>query len=145
MPFIKVFLHFVWTTKNQNPILVNKNTRERLWQHIRENAVRKNIQILEIGGHINHCHCLISLNKDQAICQVVQLLKGESSYWMNKSGLISQHFEWQEDYYVEAIPSEAIPNVINYIQLQEEHHRNQTFQEEVKQFLVEYHRYVHFK
>ncbi len=119
-------------------MLSNKSARDQLWQHIMENSKRKNIHILEIGGHHDHCHCLVSLNKDQTISKIVQLLKGESSFWINRSGLITQHFDWQDEYYVESIPYDSISRVVNYIQLQEEHHRKDTFQEEVERFLNEF-------
>ena len=145
MPTIKVHLHFVWTTKNRNPLLSKQSIRDQLWQHIRENAKNKNIHILEVGGHCDHCHCLISLNKDQTISKIGQLLKGESSFWINRSGLITDYFEWQDEYYVESTSIDSIPSVINYIQLQEEHHRKYTFEEEVEKFFIEYYKELRAK
>lgn len=38
MPFIKVYIHFVWSTKNRVPYLDSKELRLKVWNHIRENA-----------------------------------------------------------------------------------------------------------
>lgn len=55
-----------------------------MWEHIRANARQKGIFIDFINGHEDHCHCLISLGPDQTIQKTMQLIKGESSFWMNK-------------------------------------------------------------
>jgi REP element-mobilizing transposase RayT len=84
MPFIKVYIHFVWSTKNREPFLKTKEIRQKMWEHIRANARQKGIFIDFINGHEDHCHCLISLGLDQTIQKTMQLIKGESSFWMNK-------------------------------------------------------------
>ena len=87
MPLIKVYIHFVWTTKNKEPILNSTDLRQQVWQHIRENARIKGIFIDFINGWVDHCHCLISLGVGQSMSEVMQLIKGESSFWINKQKL----------------------------------------------------------
>jgi hypothetical protein len=43
-------------------------------------------------------HCLISLGIEQTIEKVIQLIKGESSHWINKTGLCKTKFGWQDEY-----------------------------------------------
>ncbi len=43
MPYIKVFIHYVWTTKGRQPFLSTKDIRETVWMHIKENAKHKGI------------------------------------------------------------------------------------------------------
>jgi hypothetical protein len=43
MPFIKVYIHFVWSTKNRVPLLNSKEIRQKVWNHIKENAHKKGI------------------------------------------------------------------------------------------------------
>ena len=53
----------------------------------------------------------------------MQLIKGESAYWINKHGLTKEKFEWQDEYFATSV-SESNPNKIrNYIKNQEEHHK----------------------
>jgi hypothetical protein len=80
MPFIKIWIHVVWSTKNRVPSLL-KTTRQKIFQHIKDNGKLKNIHVDFVNGHIDHVHCLISLKATQDIATIVQLLKGESSYW----------------------------------------------------------------
>ena len=107
MPFIKVYIHFVWSTKNRNPFLKTFEIREAMWQHIKQNAVKKDIFIDFIGGYTDHCHCLISLGSDQTISKTMQLIKGESANWFNKQQFIEEKFQWQDKYFAVSV-SESI-------------------------------------
>jgi len=145
MPFIKVYIHFVWSTKNRYPFLKTKEMRLKVWSHIRENAKEKGIFIDFINGYNDHCHCLVSLGVDQTIQKVMQLLKGESSFWINKQGLLAdlpsaeiEKFEWQDEYFAVSVSESMLDIVRNYIKNQEEHHSKKTFQEEYDEFISKY-------
>jgi len=134
MPFIKTYIHFVWSTKNHKPLLHTYKLRSQVWAHIRENARKKEIFIDFINGYSNHCHCLISLGAEQTMSNVMKLLKGESSYWINKNKLCKTKFEWQDEYYAVSVSESGIKRVRNYIKNQEEHHRVRTYKEEEVDF-----------
>ena len=83
MSYIKVYVHYVWSTKDRYPFL-NDSIRPQLFAHIRENAKKKNIYIDFINGYTDHVHVLVSLNDDLSIGKIAQLIKGESSHWINQ-------------------------------------------------------------
>jgi REP element-mobilizing transposase RayT len=138
MPFIKVYIHFVWSTKNRIPYLNSIELRQKVWRHMRENAKEKGIFIDFINGYSDHCHCLISLGADQSIQKIMQLIKGESSFWINKNGLTKSKFEWQDEYFAVSVSESIIDKVRSYIKNQEEHHSKKTFQEEYDEFMSKY-------
>ncbi|MFV7235783.1 IS200/IS605 family transposase [uncultured Flavobacterium sp.] len=144
MSFIKVYIHFVWSTKNRAPFLTTPEIRKTVWNHIRKNAKEKGIHIDFINGYKDHCHCLISLGVDQTIQKVMQLIKGESSFWINKQNLILDKFEWQDEYFAVSIGESVLDRVRNYIKNQEQHHSKKTFQEEYDEFIIKYgfHKYA---
>ncbi len=138
MPFVKVYIHFVWSTKNRKPFLDSKELRMKVWSHIRENAKEKGIFIDFVNGYCDHCHCLISLGIDQTIQKIMQLIKGESSFWINKQRLTREKFEWQDEYYAVSVSESIIDKVRDYIKYQEEHHSKKTYQEEYDDFISKY-------
>ena len=73
-----------------------------------------------------------------SISKTLQLIKGESSYWINKSGLLTRKFEWQDDCWAVSVSKSHEDQVREYIDNQEEHHRRVTFKEEVEQFMEKY-------
>jgi len=66
------------------------------------------------------------------------MIKGESSYWINKTGLLSEKsgvhdpakFECQEEYYAVLVSESILENLRRHIKNQEEHHRKKTNVEE---------------
>lgn len=138
MPFVQVYIHFVWSTKNREPFLDSPELRSKVWQHIRENAKEKGIYIDFINGYNDHCHCLVSIGIDQTIKKIMQLIKGESSFWINKHGLTKQKFEWQDEYFAVSVSESILDKVRDYIKNQEEHHKNKAFQQEYDEFISKY-------
>ena len=67
------------------------------------------------------------------------LIKGESSFWVNKQKLIKTHFEWQDEYIALSVGYSAIDKVRSYILNQDEHHKKETFTEEYEEFLNAHH------
>ena len=138
MPHIKVYIHFVWSTKNRVPYLATKALRKQVWQHILDNAREKGIFIDFINGYQEHCHCLISLGADQTLSGLMQLIKGESSYWINRQKFTREKFEWQDEYFAVSVSESKIDIVRNYIKNQEEHHRHKTFADEYDEMIEKY-------
>ncbi|WP_202702907.1 IS200/IS605 family transposase [Flavobacterium sp. UGB4466] len=138
MPFVKIYIHFVWSTKNRFPYLNSLELREKVWNHIRNNSKEKGIYIDSINGYSDHCHCLISLGADQNIQKIMQLVKGESSYWINKNKLTKEKFEWQDEYFAVSVSESSVDRVRNYIKNQEIHHKKKAFQEEYDEFISKF-------
>ena len=67
-----------------------------------------------------------------------QLIKGESSHWINKNNFITNKFEWQDEYIAVSIGHSQVNRVRDYIKNQEEHNRKKTFQEEYEEFIEKY-------
>ena len=137
MSFVKIWVHIVFATKNREPLL-HKNFRYNLYNHIIQNCKEKDIFLQTINGYTDHIHCLISLGKDQSISKITQLIKGESSFWINKNNLIEGKFAWQDDYFAVSVSESQVETVINYIKNQEQHHSKKSFNEEVEEFMIRY-------
>ena len=137
MPFVRIWIHLIWSTKNRQPHLP-KELRSRVFTHIRENARDKGIHLDSINGHIDHVHTLVSLKSDQTIAKVAQLLKGESSNWVNRNELSKVKFEWQDEYIAVSVSESMVEKVREYIKNQETHHRRNGFGEEYQEFIKKY-------
>ena len=137
MPYISVWIHYVWSTKNRVPLL-NKNIRWDVFKHIKENSIKKDIFLDCVNGYDDHIHCLVSLSSDQTISKVAQLIKGESSFWINKEKIIRSHFEWQDEYFAASVSYSQLDRVRAYIYNQENHHKKVTFPQEYDELMRKY-------
>ena len=137
MGYVKIWVHLVWTTKDREPSL-SKEIRKILFDHIRKNARTKGIYLDFINGYLEHVHCLISLKSGQNIDKIMMLLKGESSFWINRQKIIQKKFELQDEYFAVSVSESAVNRIRDYIKNQEEHHRKRSFQEEYNEFMRKY-------
>ncbi len=137
MPYVRIWIHCVWGTKKRISFLSVDNKWDIL-THIKENAKIKDIYIDFINGDKEHIHCIISLKADETLSKTIQLIKGESSFWINKNGLSKGKFEWADEYFAVSVSESQLPKVREYIKNQEEHHRRKTWEEECEEFMQKY-------
>lgn len=114
---------------------MSKFNKDALCCHIREYATGKNIHLLNINGWLDHLHALISLSTDQNVATVMNLIKGESSYWANRNLFWAEHFGWQDDYFAVSVSRSHEERVYRYIENQEKHHRRKTYLDEYYEFI----------
>jgi putative transposase len=86
----------------------------------------------------DHTHALIDLPTNLTIEQVIQLLKGSSSHWINQNHLVKGRFAWGRGYGAFSVSHSDVRKVANYIARQEEHHRKRSFAEEYEIFVERY-------
>jgi putative transposase len=134
MSWVCIWVHAVFCTKNREPFLQTSSLRKQFFEHIRQNANQKQIWLDSINGYQEHVHCLISLGRDQCVSQIMHCIKGESSYWINKSKLIADHFMWQDDYWAVGVSASHLNSTRLYILNQEKHHSGASFQNELNDF-----------
>jgi REP element-mobilizing transposase RayT len=134
MPYCNLLIHAIWATKNRTPI-ITKSLKPVLLKHLKENSIKKGIFIDSMNCMPDHIHMLVSLGKDQSVADVIHLLKGESSHWINKEKLTNAKFEWQEEYIALSVSQSVADKVRMYIEKQEEHHKKKTFTQEYDEFI----------
>ncbi len=105
-----------------------------LLHHIKDNSIKKGIFIDTLNCVSDHIHLLVSLGTEQTIAKTAMLIKGESSFWVNKQKLIKSKFEWQDEYIALSVSYSAINKVRAYISNQETHHKKKLLLQNTKNF-----------
>jgi REP element-mobilizing transposase RayT len=67
--------------------------------------------------------------------KLMQLIKGESSFWINKNKLCKTKFAWQDEYFAVSVSETNMESVRKYIANQEEHHTSSSFEDEFNGFM----------
>jgi len=137
MSFVRIWIHSVRSTKNRKPYLQNE-IRQQVFDHIIKNAKQKDILIEIVGGYVDHIHILFRLTNDQTPSKVIQLIKGESSYWINKHGIMTDKFEWQREYFAVSVSEDEVSRIKQYIRNQSDHHRSKPYKEIYDDFIKKY-------
>ena len=72
------------------------------------------------------------------LSKVIQMIKGESSHWINKQEFFKVKFEWQKEYFAVSVGEDDVQRVRFYIQNQISHHKPKPFQAVYKEFVDKY-------
>ena len=91
--YSRCWIHLVWETLRREPTL-DKRAAARASTNLTEYARDKGIYMKINYFNTDHTHALIDLPTNLTIEQVVQLVKGSSSHWINQNNLIKGRFAW---------------------------------------------------
>ena len=112
----EVFLHLVWRTYGDRPLL-RSEVRERVHGHIRRGCAKtRGVFFHAVGGTEDHVHVVINVEPRIRISDVVKTLKGASSYDIPE-------ISWQRGYGVVSFSADQLGYVVRYVENQMERHR----------------------
>src|SRR3974390_2073883 len=86
----------------------------------------------------DHVHVLVDLQAKLAIDEIMQLLKGSSSHWINQSNLLPCKFAWGRGYGAFSVSHSGVLEVAKYIATQEDHHHKRSFAQELRLLVERY-------
>ncbi len=132
--FTQLRYHLVFGTKQRMPT-VNAEIKEDLYRYIGGIIRQRQGTLIEIGGVADHVHILAGSVARHSLSEMLQHIKGGSSSWLNAQPLCSEPFAWQKGYAGFTVSESQVPKVRRYIQCQEEHHRIQSFKDEILMLL----------
>ncbi len=91
--------------------------------------------LLAIGGMPDHVHLLVQLKPTIALADMMRLLKGNSSKWMNERKTRTRKFGWQDGYAAFTVSESQIARVSRYIREQEQHHQRVAPRDELRELI----------
>ncbi len=133
----KVYVHIIFSTKNREN-LIDERIENSLYEYL--GGICKGLECnpVKIGGHKNHVHILCLLSRKVSQMKLLEEIKKQSSKWIKTKDPAYSNFYWQDGYGIFSINPTETDKVINYIQLQQEHHKHKNFQDEFIAFLKKY-------
>jgi putative transposase len=135
--YTQIHIQFVFAVKYR-AALIEKKWKERLHQYITGIVQENKHKMLRINSMPDHIHIFLGMRPSQSMSSLIQNVKAESTKWINDSQLSRSPFLWQGGFGAFSYSKCDIPNVIRYIDNQEEHHKKETFLNEYKRLLDEF-------
>jgi REP element-mobilizing transposase RayT len=131
--YTSLHYHLVFATKHREPTIASA-WRARLHQYM-GGVVRENRGIaLSVGGVEDHVHLLVGLRPTHCLSDFMRALKSASPA-RAKAWCSFPAFQWQEGYSAFTVSESGLAKVKRYIERQEEHHRRQSFRDELMAYL----------
>lgn len=132
--YTQIHIQVIFAVKNRVS-LVLPDWKEQLHKYITGIVSNHGHKMLAINGMPDHLHLLLGMRPTQSLSDLMRMVKGDSSEWINNQGYVKGKFGWQEGYGAFSYSRSHVQKVIRYIQQQEEHHRKTRFLDEYRQLL----------
>ena len=129
-----ILIHVIFSTKYRKK-WIDSSWCDALYGYFGGTIREHDGILLSAGGVEDHVHLLVKASPKHAISATVQLLKANSSRWINENAKTGRRFSWQRGYGAFSVSESMAETVRRYIARQREHHSTRTFQEEYLEFL----------
>jgi putative transposase len=121
MPYWRLFYHFVWRTKNGDP-LIAPEWEGSLHNVIVAKATELGAFVYAVGGVEDHIHLVVSVPPKIALSVFIGQVKGNSSHFVNHELAVNSRFAWQAEYGVVSFGGKRLDMVVRYVKNQRKHH-----------------------
>jgi putative transposase len=130
-------VHVIFSTKNRKPLLTD-SIRSDL--HDYAGGILRDLKspALIMNSVNDHIHLLLNLHRTKALSDVIMELKRGTSLWVKEKDPTLADFYWQSGFGAFSIGKSMVPDVSLYIKNQAEHHKELSYQDELRLFLRRY-------
>lgn len=135
--YAQLYIHFVFAVQNRRSI-IHPEWETKLFRYMTGIIQNKSHKMIAINGMPDHIHMFIGFQPVDHMSELIKVVKGETSKWINENGLVRGKFRWQEGYGAFSYSRSHIDRVYRYIRNQKEHHSKKSFQEEYVELLKAY-------
>jgi len=146
--YTQIHLQCVFAVKYRDAV-ISPLWKDRLHKYIIAIVNNNGHKLLAINSMPDHLHLFFGMRPNQSLSDLMRLVKGDSSEWINNQKLVTGKFKWQEGYGAFSYSKSHTDAVVKYILNQEEHHQKKSFLDEyvemLKKFEVDYEEQYIFK
>ncbi|MBL7741680.1 MAG: IS200/IS605 family transposase [Chitinophagaceae bacterium] len=135
--YTQLYIHCIFAVKYRSSLITNE-WKERLYKYITGIIQNHKHKMIAINSMPDHVHLFFGMRPDQSLSDLIRIVKGDSSEWINAQKLSPSLFRWQEGYGAFSYAKSDISKVAAYIENQETHHQKRTFIDEYKEFLTRF-------
>ncbi len=132
--YTQLYVHCVFAVKYRAAI-IQPPWQENLHKYITGIVQNNGHKMLAINSVPDHLHLFMGLNPVQSISHIMQLVKGDSSEFINKEAFTKRKFHWQDGYGAFTNSRSQIDGVVKYIINQQAHHAAISFRDEYLKIL----------
>ncbi len=130
-----VYLHLVFSTKDRRPFLRDPDLRAETHAYLGSASGQLDCPAILAGGVEDHIHLLARYARTITQADWVKELKRVTSIWIKTRAPSLSEFAWQAGYGVFSVSASNTETVRAYVERQDEHHRQLSFQDEFRALL----------
>jgi REP element-mobilizing transposase RayT len=133
----QILYHIVFRTKNSEKTLNQEHSKE-LYAYLMGIINNKKCFLYRINGMEEHIHILCDLHPSIALADYLRDMKTASSIWLKQTGKFPKFDSWADGYAAFTYAWRDKDMIVNYIKNQQEHHKIESFEDELRRLLKEH-------
>jgi putative transposase len=102
--YTQIHIQAIFAVQNRQS-LIQKEWREELYKYITGIVQNNNHKVLQINGMPDHIHLFFGMRPSQSLSDLMKVVKGDSSEWINKKKFTKGKFSWQSGYGLSPMPN----------------------------------------
>ncbi len=130
----QILYHIIFRTKNSKKTLP-LDKLDKLFAYIMGIIKNKNCHLYRINGMEDHIHILSDLHPGIALADYVRDIKTSTSVWLKQQDGFQLFDGWADGYAAMTYSYKEKETLINYVKNQQNHHKNVSFEEELRKLL----------
>lgn len=131
--YVQIYMHVIFAVKGRES-LIRPEWQDELYRYLAGGLKHHEHTPYIINGTEDHVHLLFSMTPKEALSELVQSLKIQTSkHIKEKYGCMN--FSWQSGFGAFSYSKSFLPAVNNYIANQKEHHKRYSFDYEMREIL----------
>jgi putative transposase len=131
--YLSLHYHLVFSTRNRT-LTISDEWANRLHEYLGGTVQGLGGVPQCVGGAADHVHLLVGLKATHCLADFLRELKKAASAWV-RTEMGDRDFAWQDGYSAFTVSANARDAVWRYIARQAEHHRTQSYRDELIEFL----------
>jgi putative transposase len=135
---VQIYVHLVFSTKDRAPFLKDRAFRLQTHAYLKGICDNQGSHAIKVGGVEDHVHILCRLSKQGEVSSLIREIKRDSSKWIKDKRPTLADFHWQAGYGAFSLSPSHVEALVAYIENQEEHHKTESFQDELRRLCHKY-------
>ena len=114
------------------------DTRQQVFKYMAGVIKNNKCHLYQINGVEDHLHIITHLHPTVSLANLIKDIKISSNAFIKEHNLFPKFVEWKDGYSAFTYSYNALPNLIGYVQNQQEHHKKVSYLEEMKALFKEH-------
>ena len=133
----QILYHIVFRTKNSRKTISQEHSRD-LYAYIMGIIKNQKGFLYRINGMEEHVHILCDLHPSIALADFMRDMKTSTSIWLKENPNFPKFEAWSDGYAAFTYAWKDKDMIVNYIKNQQEHHKKESFEDELRRLLKEH-------
>jgi len=133
--YTNCYVHLVFAVKYREA-LIKKGWKNEMEMYITAIVQNRKHKLLAVSCMPDHIHLLIGYETNDLLPDLVEKIKTSTDHWIRRRYRSSHVFHWQRGYGAFTHSRSSLGHVVDYINNQENHHKNKSFRDEYIRMLI---------